>query len=171
MVSVDFLRQSYESVIWTSHISFWRLFFTRKLKAEFDLLLYSLVRTVVHWEPLDTCISDVWALCMHRWFLQIVCCEFSVSWMSLTDSMCISKLVCNSAADLRWPGTLRLTAQGLCDSPYLGLGSPEHTYGFLAFVFFVWSLRYCIIFIFSFLFLLSVIPYGFIFSSLPSSQL
>lgn len=97
-------------------MSFWRLFFTRKLKEEFGVLLYSFLRTVVLWEPVDTCKSNVWELCMHRWFVQIICHEVRVSWMSLTHYMCISKLVGNSAAYPRWPGTFRLTAQDLCGS-------------------------------------------------------
>lgn len=94
------------------YVSFQRLFFTRKLKEEFGLLPYSLLRTVVPWEPLDTCKSNVWTLCMHRWFVQIICHEFRVSWMSLRmhirlQQCCRSEMAWNSQTHCTRP--LRLT--------------------------------------------------------------
>lgn len=108
-------------------MSFWRLFFTRKWKEEFGLSIwwfspYNLVRTVIPWEPLEACKFSVWALWMHRSFVWAMFHEFRVSWLSLTHYTCASKLVCNSAADLRCSGTLRLTAKALCG---LSPGSPE----------------------------------------------
>lgn len=116
-------------------MSFQILFFTRKLKEEFDLLPYSLVRTVVPWEPLDICKSNVWALCMQRWFVQTIFHEFRVPWMSLTHYTCTSKFDCNSAADLRWPGALRFTAQDLCDSLTIALPRMSWIYIWMPIIF------------------------------------
>lgn len=63
---------------------------------------------------------------MHRSFVWIMFYEFKVSWLSPNHYTHASKLVCNSAADLRLSGTLRLTAKALCGSlSYLDPRSPE----------------------------------------------
>lgn len=94
-------------------MSFWTLYFTRKLEEEFVFSIYNGSHHIIWWEPEfrgSHCTLQI--LCLSIVNAQIICLDHApVSWLSLTHYTCASRLVCNRS-EMVW--TLRLTAKALC---------------------------------------------------------